>query len=116
MKEQIEEFLQKWEAGEKDKAELKRLFMEVTGKEIEKCPRCETKALTEIRKYYHLNFEATQQEVESNPDRKYLLKPGVHQLAPGEKAMHTNTNTTDEQLEWYLNAYPHTKENFIKGA
>lgn len=39
--------------------------------------------------------------------RKYILKPGRHQFAPGSPAVHTNENTSDEEAEWYLEKYPH---------
>ncbi|MCD8740379.1 hypothetical protein LT679_07175 [Mucilaginibacter roseus] len=46
--------------------------------------------------------------------KKYVLKPGRHQFAPGETAAHTNDNLTDEQAEWYLNRYPHIALLFVK--
>lgn len=46
--------------------------------------------------------------------KKYVLKPGRHQFAPGETAAHTNDNLTDEQAEWYLNRYPHIASLFVK--
>lgn len=110
MKEQIENFLQAWENGTKNIDELKSIYCTITEKELKDCPSCQTKALTEIRKYYHLNFELKQDDIKG---RKYILKPGKHQLAPGEKAIHTNENTTDAQLKWYLEQYPHIKTNLI---
>ena len=41
-----------------------------------------------------------------NP-KKYTLKPGKHQFAPGSPAEHDNDNTSDEEIAWYLKAYPH---------
>ncbi|MCC8409793.1 hypothetical protein LJ707_12710 [Mucilaginibacter sp. UR6-1] len=46
--------------------------------------------------------------------KKYVLKPGRHQFAPGETAAHTNDNLTDEAAEWYLNKYPHIAPLFVK--
>ena len=40
-------------------------------------------------------------------NRKYILKPGAHQFAPGSHPVHHNENTTDEEIEWYLQQYPH---------
>jgi len=42
-------------------------------------------------------------------NRKYILKPGVHQFAPGSHPVHHNENTTDEEIEWYLKLYPHIR-------
>jgi len=39
--------------------------------------------------------------------KKYTLKPGLHQFAPGSPAVHSNDNLTDEEAEWYLEQYPH---------
>jgi hypothetical protein len=39
--------------------------------------------------------------------KKYILKPGKHQFAPGSNAVHTNDNLSDEEAEWYLDKYPH---------
>jgi len=39
--------------------------------------------------------------------RKYTLKPGKHQFAPGSPAEHDNDNSSDEEIAWYLKAYPH---------
>jgi len=39
--------------------------------------------------------------------KKYILKPGNHQFAPGSAAIHNNDNLTDEEAEWYLQKYPH---------
>jgi hypothetical protein len=39
--------------------------------------------------------------------KKYILKPGKHQFAPGSPAIHTNDNLSDEEAEWYLDKYPH---------
>ncbi len=40
-------------------------------------------------------------------NKKYRLKPGLHQFAPGAPAVHSNDNLTDEEAEWYLEKYPH---------
>jgi len=47
-------------------------------------------------------------------DKKYQLKPGNHQFAPGEHAVHNNETITDETAEFYLNHYPHIKAAFEK--
>ena len=47
-----------------------------------------------------------------NP-RKYLLKPGKHQFAPGEHARHDNNSITDAEAEWYMKRYPHIAKLFI---
>ena len=39
--------------------------------------------------------------------KKYILKPGKHQFAPGSHATHHNDNLTDAEAEWYLERYPH---------
>lgn len=39
--------------------------------------------------------------------KKYKLKPGVHQFAPGSHAVHQNDNLSDDEAEWYLARYPH---------
>jgi hypothetical protein len=39
--------------------------------------------------------------------KKYILKPGRHQFAPGSAATHHNNNLSDEEAEWYLEKYPH---------
>jgi hypothetical protein len=44
--------------------------------------------------------------------KKYILKPGKHQFAPGSVAIHTNDNLTDEEAEWYLKRYPHIARLF----
>jgi len=41
--------------------------------------------------------------------KKYKLKPGLHQFAPGSPASFTNDNLTDEEVEWYLEKYPHIR-------
>lgn len=47
--------------------------------------------------------------------KKYILKPGKHQFAPGSAAIHSNDNLTDEEAEWYLQRYPHIAGLFIEG-
>jgi len=39
--------------------------------------------------------------------KKYILKPGKHQFAPGSHAIHDNDNLTDDEAKWYLEKYPH---------
>lgn len=39
--------------------------------------------------------------------KKYILKPGKHQFAPGSHATHHNDNLTDTDAQWYLERYPH---------
>jgi hypothetical protein len=45
--------------------------------------------------------------------KKYILKPGIHQFAPGSAAVHSNDNLTDDEAEWYLQRYPHIATLFI---
>lgn len=44
--------------------------------------------------------------------KKYILKPGLHQFAPGSAAIHSNENLSDEEAEWYLQRYPHIEALF----
>jgi hypothetical protein len=46
--------------------------------------------------------------------KKYILKPGIHQFAPGSAAVHSNDNLTDKEAEWYLKRYPHIAKLFEK--
>ncbi|MES2060827.1 MAG: hypothetical protein V4456_02845 [Bacteroidota bacterium] len=46
--------------------------------------------------------------------KKYILKPGKHQFAPGSVAVHSNDNLTDEEAKWYLQRYPHITTLFIE--
>jgi hypothetical protein len=39
--------------------------------------------------------------------KKYILKPGKHQFAPGSHAVHDNDNLNDDDAKWYLEKYPH---------
>lgn len=39
--------------------------------------------------------------------KKYILKPGKHQFAPGSAPIHDNDSLTDNEMEWYLERYPH---------
>jgi len=48
-----------------------------------------------------------------NTAKKYILKPGKHQFAPGENARHDNDTLTDAEAEWYLERYPHIRSLFI---
>jgi hypothetical protein len=48
--------------------------------------------------------------------KKFKLKPGLHQFAPGSQAIHHNGNLTDEEAEWYLARYPHIAALFEEGA
>jgi hypothetical protein len=45
--------------------------------------------------------------------KKYTLKPGLHQFAPGSAAIHSNDILTDEEAEWYLQRYPHITGLFV---
>jgi hypothetical protein len=44
--------------------------------------------------------------------KKYILKPGKHQFAPGSPAVHDNDNLSDIEAEWYMERYPHIKALF----
>jgi hypothetical protein len=44
--------------------------------------------------------------------KKYILKPGKHQFAPGSHATHHNDNLTDADAQWYLERYPHIASLF----
>jgi len=44
--------------------------------------------------------------------KKYILKPGKHQFAPGSAATHHNDNLSDAEAEWYIEKYPHIKDLF----
>jgi hypothetical protein len=46
--------------------------------------------------------------------KKYILKPGKHQFAPGSAAVHSNDNLNDEEAKWYLEKYPHIAALFIQ--
>lgn len=48
------------------------------------------------------------------PNRKYILKPGKHQFAPGSHAEHDNDNLSDAEAEWYLERYPHIVSLFVE--
>ena len=48
-----------------------------------------------------------------NSKKKYILKPGKHQFAPGSPAVHDNDNLNDDDAEWYMEKYPHIKQLFI---
>lgn len=112
MKEQLELLLDNWlNPKTRDAALLDQLYAEIKGIQLDKCPRCKAKAITELRKYYELHYNIQPQE--PSP-RKYILKPGNHQFAPGEKSFHNNENTTDQALEIYIKAYPYIKTLFIK--
>ena len=39
--------------------------------------------------------------------KRYKLKPGKHQFAPGSHAVHDNNSLIDQDAEWYLERYPH---------
>jgi hypothetical protein len=47
-----------------------------------------------------------------NSTKRYILKPGRHQFAPGSAATHHNNNLSDEEAEWYLEKYPHIASLF----
>ncbi len=44
--------------------------------------------------------------------KKYILKPGKHQFAPGSPAVHDNSNLSDGDAKWYLEKYPHIQSLF----
>jgi hypothetical protein len=46
--------------------------------------------------------------------KKYILKPGKHQFAPGSAAVHSNDNTNDEEARWYIEKYPHIAGLFMQ--
>lgn len=46
--------------------------------------------------------------------KKYILKPGKHQFAPGSAAVHSNDNINDKEAKWYLEKYPHISDLFIQ--
>jgi hypothetical protein len=48
----------------------------------------------------------------TNIKKKYILKPGKHQFAPGSSATHHNDNLSDAEAEWYIEKYPHIKDLF----
>ncbi|WP_143013852.1 hypothetical protein [Mucilaginibacter sp. OK268] len=48
--------------------------------------------------------------------KKYILKPGKHQFAPGSAAVHDNDSLTDAELEWYMERYPHIISLFAPQA
>jgi hypothetical protein len=47
-------------------------------------------------------------------NKKYILKPGKHQFAPGSHPVHYNENMSDEEAEWYLERYPHIASLFAE--
>jgi len=49
---------------------------------------------------------------DSMKSKKYILKPGRHQFAPGSAAVHHNDNLSDAEAEWYLEKYPHIASLF----
>jgi hypothetical protein len=44
--------------------------------------------------------------------KKYILKPGKHQFAPGSAATHHNDNLSDAEAKWYIEKHPHIKGLF----
>jgi hypothetical protein len=48
--------------------------------------------------------------------KKFKLKPGLHQFAPGSQAVHHNDNLSDEEAEWYLAKYPHIAALFEESS
>lgn len=112
MKEQLESLFEKWlDPKTRDEGLLRTLYSKIKGVELDKCPRCKSKAIQELRKYYELTYNKPQPDLSS---RKYILKPGNHQFVPGETALHNNENTNDSVLKWYLKNYPHIQSLFIK--
>jgi len=57
-----------------------------------------------------MNYE---QQPMTTKQKKYILKPGNHQFAPGSPAVHHNNNLSDEEAQWYLEKYPHIAQLFI---
>ena len=45
-------------------------------------------------------------------NKKYILKPGKHQFAPGSPAVHDNDTLTDKEAGWYIEKYPHIQSLF----
>ena len=44
--------------------------------------------------------------------KKYNLKPGKHQFAPGSHPVHDNDGISDAEVEWYMKRYPHISTLF----
>lgn len=110
MKNQLEVLFANWiDPKKRDIAYLNQVYSMVFKKELDKCPKCRTKAIEELRKYYHLTFN----QPKANPERKYILKPGDHYFVAGDTG-HNNDNTTDKLLEWYLKNYPYIEPLFTK--
>ena len=110
--EELKEFLESWiDINNRDKAKLAEIYAATFNEELKDCPKCQSKAIERLRKHYHLTYE--QQSPSDLPGRDYILKPGNHQFVAGD-AMHNNQNTTDEQLKWYIEAYPHITPLFDK--
>lgn len=43
--------------------------------------------------------------------KKYKIKPGMHQFVPGSgAAIHQHDGLTDEEIDWYLERYPHVAQ------
>lgn len=111
MKEQLESLFESWiNLATRDPKLLADIYSKVFNKPIDKCPKCKSKAITDLRKYYESAFNKPQQP----SDRKYLLKPGNHQFVTGEGAYHNNENTSDAVLAAYLKAYPYISQLFEK--
>lgn len=112
--EDLKTFLEDWIDPEKrDKEELKRLYSFYMGADLKDCPKCEAKAITDLRKYLH---KAEQNEATLNdlyPNKKYVLKPGKHQFVAGDHFI-SNDTLTDAQAKFYIENYPHTKSLFVK--
>jgi hypothetical protein len=110
MKEQLESLFESWiNPATRDNKALAELYSKVFKKEIDKCPKCKSKAITDLRKYYNATYN---QAIEIPTGRKYVLKPGNHQFVPGERTHHNNENSTDAALAAYLKAFPYIRQLF----
>lgn len=111
--EELKSFLEAWvDVSKRDKAKLKELYLKIFGKEIEDCTKCESKAVTDLRRHL-FKLESNNQAEEGYQDKKYVLKPGNHQIVAGDHLIN-NSNLTDELAEFYIANYPHCKVLFDK--
>lgn len=46
------------------------------------------------------------------PKKILKLKSGNHQFVPGAHSFHNNENTSSDELQWYMNRYPHIQNLF----
>jgi len=110
--EELKQFLEDWlDPSKRDKTKLKELYSLYYSKDIEDCPKCEARAITDLRKVLRkLEIEAGNA---SYSEKKYILKPGNHQFVQGDK-LFNNDNLTDENAAAYIKNYPHVKVLFDK--